>query len=83
MSVRPATGQKFGKQFEGGIMTVVGRFSASKVAFPEWASSAMESRCLAARPSSFSWVGLSFNLTAGCSSVFMTGIRGATPPPAG
>jgi hypothetical protein len=26
---------------------------------------------------------LSFNLTAGCSSVFMTGIRGATPPPAG
>jgi Na+-transporting NADH:ubiquinone oxidoreductase subunit NqrD len=63
-------------------MTALGRFSASKIGISESVLSAMESRCLAARPPSFSWMGLSVSLIAGCSSVFMTGIRGATPPPA-
>ena len=64
-------------------MTAAGRFLASNGVMSEWASSATESRCLVTRPASHRRVGLSFDRTVGCSSVFMTGIRGATPPPAG
>jgi hypothetical protein len=35
------------------------------------------------RPWLFTYKVSSFNFSCGCSSVFMTGIRGATPPPAG
>ncbi len=64
-------------------MTAAGYFLASKGVVAEWASSALESRWLVARPDSFRRIGLSFDRAVGCSSVFMTGIRGATPPPAG
>jgi hypothetical protein len=55
-------------------MTVVGRFLASNDGISDRGMSAMESCRVGARPLSLS--------SAGCSSVYMTGIRGATPPPA-
>lgn len=64
-------------------MTAAGHLLASIDGISDWTSSVMETRCFVARPSSIHRVGWSFGRAAGCSSVFMTGIRGATPPPAG
>jgi len=64
-------------------MTTAGRFLTSKDGTSDRSMSALDSRDADARPLSLSSADPSFSLTAGCSSVYMTGIRGATPPPTG
>ena len=66
----------------GGIMIAAGHFLASKDGISHGTMS-VESRNVGARPFALSSAGLTFTLTAGCSSVYMTGVRGAKPPPAG
>lgn len=60
-----------------------GRFLATKVGITERTLRNIDSYCGVARPVSSTPDVLSFGLATGCSSEFMTGIRGATPPPAG
>lgn len=64
-------------------MTAAGHFLASKDGVSDLAMSIIGSCRAGARSLPLSSVGVPFSLTAGCSSVYMTGIRGATPPPPG
>jgi len=64
-------------------MAAAGRILANSAGIIGWTASTIESCCLAARPACAFRVALSLNLTSPSSSVFVTGIRGATPPPAG
>jgi len=77
------TGQKSGNQLEGGIMTAAGHILVNIAGTIGWTSPDLDSRCVVARPPRVSRIVLSLNRASNSSSAFVTGIRGATPPPAG
>ena len=64
-------------------MAAAGRILMNNAGFIGWTASTIDSCCLTARPACAFRVALSLNFASAGSSVFVTGIRGATPPPAG
>jgi hypothetical protein len=64
-------------------MAAAGRILANSAGIIGWTASSIEACYLTARPACAFRVARSLNFASPCSSVFVTGIRGATPPPTG